>query len=142
MRKHLIVKRFEILTITVDKVYSQDKAVPLNKIAGNRKLKRYSVRLKVFAQGTGKLLGYAENLHTEGMKIKSKEPIPDKKEIQIWIEVSKEDEEERRISLTAYRIWSSFSDTVPRHYYSGLHFINPSEETSDSIQELINELLE
>ncbi len=114
----------------------------LNKIAGNRKLKRYSVRLKVFAQGTGKLLGYAENLHTEGMKIKSKEPIPDKKEIQIWIGVTKEDEEERQISLTAYRIWSSFSDTVPRHYYSGLHFIDPSEETSDSIQELIYKLLE
>ncbi len=116
--------------------------MPLNKIAENRKLQRYAVRLKVFTQETGELLGYAENLHIEGMKIKSKEPIPDKKEIQFWIEVSKEDEEERRISLTAYRIWSSFSDTVPRYYYSGLYFIDSSEETTDSIQELIYELLE
>jgi len=96
----------------------------------------------VFTQETGELLGYAENLNIEGMRIKSKEPIPDKKEIQIWFGASKENEEERRISLIAYRIWSSFSDTVPRHYYSGLHFTNPSEEALDSIQALIDELSE
>ncbi len=69
----------------------------LRKLIENRKLKRYSVRLKVFTQETGELLGYAENLHTEGMKIKSKEPIPDEKEMQIWFVASREDEEEKRI---------------------------------------------
>ncbi len=49
----------------------------------NRKLKRYSAHLKIFEQETGELLGYAEDLHIKGMKIKSKEPISDKKEIQI-----------------------------------------------------------
>jgi len=44
----------------------------LHILAGKRKLKRYSVRLKVFEQETGELLGYAENLHIDGMKIKSK----------------------------------------------------------------------
>lgn len=107
-----------------------------NTLTENRKLTRYSVRLKVFTQGTGELIGYAEDLHTEGMKIKSKDPIPDKKEIQIWIRVPGKDEEENRIALTAYRVWSSFSDDVPRYYYSGLHFIDPSEEALDSIQEL------
>ena len=70
----------------------------------NRKLTRYSVRLKVFSQETGELLGYAEDFHTEGMKIKSKEPVPDKKEIQIWFGVIGKNEEEKRITLTAYRI--------------------------------------
>jgi len=108
----------------------------------NRKLKRYSVRLKVFTQETGEVLGYAEDLNVKGMKIQSEESIPDKKEIQIWIGASREDEEKGRISLTAYRMWSSFSDTVPRYYYSGLHFIDPSEEALDSIQKLIDELSE
>ena len=34
-----------------------------------RKLKRFSVRLKVYEKTTGKLLGYAEDLHTDGMKL-------------------------------------------------------------------------
>ena len=113
-----------------------------HKLTENRKLKRYSVRLKVFTQEPGVLLGYAEDLHVEGMQIRSKEPIPDEKEIQIWFGVSKEDEEDRRISLTAYRMWSSFSDTVPRYYYSGLQFVDPSEEALTRTQELIDELSE
>ncbi len=114
----------------------------LHKLAEERKQKRFSVLLKVFTQDTGELLGYAENLHAEGMKIKSKEPIPDKKEIQVWLGASREDEDEKRISLTACRIWSSFSDSIPRFHYSGLHFTNPSEEALDSIQTLIDELSE
>jgi hypothetical protein len=111
-----------------------------NTLTENRKLKRYSVRLKVFTQESDELLGYAEELHTEGIRIKSKESIPDKKEIKIWFGGSGVDEKEKRIAVTAYRVWSSFQDTVPRFYYSGLHFINPSEETLDSIQELIDEI--
>jgi len=107
-----------------------------------RKLKRYSVRLKVFTQETGELLGYVDNLHTEGVKLKSKEPIPDKEEIHIWFVASEDDEKEKRISLTAFKVWSSFSETVPRYYYSGLHFIDPTEAALDSIQALIEELSE
>ncbi len=108
----------------------------------NRELKHYSARLKVFVQETGELLGYAEDLHIKGMKIKSNEPISDKKEIQIWFGASEKDEEEKRISLATYRIWSGFSDAVPRRYYSGLHFIDPTEEALVSIKALINELFE
>ena len=74
------------------------------------------------------------------MRIQSKEPITNEKEIKIWFGASREDKEERRISLLAYRNWSSFSDSVPRLYFSGLHFTNPSEEVLDSIQDLIDEL--
>ena len=105
-----------------------------------RKLKRFSVRLKVFAQETGELLGYAENLHTEGMMLRSKEPIPDKKEIQIWFGTANEDEKQKRIPLTVYRIWSSFTDEFPRFYCSGLHFVDPSDEALDRIKRLIEEL--
>jgi len=114
----------------------------LHKLTENRKLKRYSVRLKVFTQETGELLGYTSNLHTEGMKIMGEIPLPDEKEIQIWFGASKEDEEEKRISLTACIIWRNFSNTTPIFYYSGFRFVNPPEEALDSIQELINELSE
>ncbi|MFQ5659128.1 MAG: hypothetical protein ACE5GZ_01780 [Gammaproteobacteria bacterium] len=115
--------------------------MPLHKLYEHRKLKRYTVRLKVFDQKTGKLLGYAENLHTEGMKLMSKDPIPEKKEIQIWFGSNPEDDDkEKRISLTVYRIWSSFTDAVPRFYYSGLHFVDPSIEIQDNIQALVNDL--
>lgn len=107
-----------------------------------RKLNRYSFRLKVFTQGAGELLGNAEDLHIEGMKIKSKEPIPDKKEIQIWFGASGTNEEEKRIALTACKVWSSFSDDAPRYWYSGLHFIDPTEEALDGIQKLIVEITE
>jgi len=114
----------------------------LHKLTENRKLKRYSARLKVYGQETSELLGYAENLNIEGMKLMSEAPLPEENEIQIWFGASKEDEGERQISLLASRIWSSFSDTNPRFYYFGLHFTKPSEEALDSIQELIDELSE
>lgn len=106
----------------------------------NRKLTRYSVRLKVFTQETGELLGYAEDLHTQGMKIKSKKPLPDKKEILLWFGVSGDDEEDKRIVVKAYRVWSSFHDTIPRFYYAGLRFVDPSEEALDAIQSYLDEL--
>jgi len=34
-----------------------------------RRLKRFSVRLKVYSQQTDELIGYAENLHSDGMMI-------------------------------------------------------------------------
>ncbi len=116
--------------------------MPLQKLSEYRKLKRYSARLKVFEQETGMLLGYTENLHTEGMKLMSKEPIPDKKEIQIFLGDSDADGKGEKILLSVFRIWSGFSDTVPRFYYSGLHFIDPSDEALDSIQAIIDELSE
>ncbi len=111
-----------------------------NALNENRKLKRYSCRLKVFTQASGVLLGYAENLHTQGMKLKSQAPIPEKEELEIWFGASANDDKEKRIRLTAYRVWSSFNDTIPRFYFSGLHFVKPSEEALDSIEELIDEL--
>lgn len=47
-----------------------------------RRLKRFSVRLKVHSQLTDELSGYAENLHIEGMLIVSKIPIHENQEIK------------------------------------------------------------
>lgn len=105
-----------------------------------RKLKRYSTRLRVFNQETGELLGYAENFHTQGMMLMSKEPIPDKKEIHICFGIANEDTEQKKISLTTYKIWNSFTDTSPRLYCTGLFFSKPSNEALDKIKRLIEEL--
>jgi hypothetical protein len=110
------------------------------RINEKRRLKRFSVRLKVYSQLTDELLGYAENLHTAGMMLASKEPIPENQEIQIWFGATKEEKRLNRIFLSAYKVWNSFTDTEDRLYYSGLHFISPSEEILDKIQILLDDL--
>jgi len=104
-----------------------------------RRLKRFSVRLKVYSQQTDELIGYAENLHSDGMMIATKKPIPNKQELSIWFGATKEEKRLNRIFLTTYKVWESFTDTQDRLYYSGLHFISPSKETLDKIQTLIYE---
>ena len=109
------------------------------KIKEKRKLKRFSVNLKVYSQQSDELLGYAENLNLQGMMIVTQKPLPEKKELQVWFGTSKEDKHLNRIFLSAYRVWESFTDTKNRLYYSGLHFVTPSESTLDKVQLLINE---
>ena len=105
-----------------------------------RQLKRYTVRLKVHRQDNGALLGYAEDMNVKGMMLMSKDPIPDKQEINIWFGADNTDLEENKIVVTVYKIWGAFTDTVPRLYSSGLQFIAPSNDAMDAIEELINEL--
>ncbi len=109
----------------------------LQKLAENRKFKRHRVRLKVIDQQTGELLGYAEDLHIEGMRLISKKLFAPQTEINCWLV---KDEETEKIPLTAFRVWSSFYDTVPVFYYSGFHFVNPTSAALDSIQDIIREL--
>ena len=109
----------------------------LQKLAENRRLRRHKVRLKVFEQESGELLGYAENLHIHGMKLIGKIAPPINTEIKIWLEV---DGEEEKIPLTIFRVWSSFFDTVPVFYCTGLHFVNPSDEIMDKIKTYIDKL--
>jgi len=111
-------------------------------VKNRRALKRYSVNLRVFNQETGAIVGYAKDLSISGMKLMSEEPIPEKTEIQIWFGASQDDKEEERIKLTAFSVWGSFTDTEPRHYYTGLHFSDPSEAALDRIQALIHSLNE
>lgn len=109
----------------------------LQKLAENRRLRRHKVRLKVFERESGELLGYAENLHIRGMKLVGKITPPTNTEIKIWLEM---DDEEEKIPLTIFRVWSSFFDTVPVFYCTGLHFVNPSDEIMDKIQTYIDKL--
>ena len=109
-------------------------------VAEKRKLKRFSVRLKVYSQQTDELIGYAETLHTEGMMLASLQLLPVHQELQIWFGGAKEDKRSSRISLSAYIVWNSFTDNDDRIYYSGLHFISPSEETTNSIHLLLDDL--
>jgi len=105
-----------------------------------RRLKRFSLRLKVYSQLTDALLGYAKNLHIDGMMISSKVPIHDNQELEVWFGATKDEKRTNRIFLSAYKVWSSFTDDGDRHYYSGLHFVSPSEDTLDRIQSLLDDL--
>ncbi len=104
-----------------------------------RRLKRFSVRRKVYSQLTDELIGYSEDMHLEGMRLVSKDPIPENQELQIWFGVTKEDKRLNRIFASAYKVWSSFTDNDERLYHSGLHFVSPSEDILDKIQLLIEE---
>ena len=112
------------------------------KIQEKRKLKRFSVRLKVYSQKTDELVGYAKNLNINGMMIVTKEPLPTKQEIQLWFGAGKDEKRLKRIFVYAYKVWESYTDDDERFYYSGLHFVNPAAETLDKIQSLIYEIQE
>jgi len=107
-----------------------------------RRLKRFSARLKVYSQLTDELIGYSENLHTEGMMIVTKEPLTKNEELQIWFGATKEEKRLNRIFVSAYPVWNSFTDDGDPFYYSGLHFVPPPEKTLDQIQTLLNNLIE
>lgn len=108
-----------------------------------RKTKRFKTQLKVFVQETDELLGYAEDLNIKGLKLRSLAPIVDDgKVIQLWFRTSNDNENEKKLVLSARKRWGTFSYTDPRIFNSGLIFINLSEEALDSIQELISELSE
>ena len=106
----------------------------------NRELIRYSTRLRVYEQGTDNLLGYTEDLHMKGIKLISDGPVIEGREIHLWLEVADKDGRPTKILLNAYRIRSAFTDTEPRYFYTGLHFVNPSEAALDSIQAVIDSL--
>jgi len=109
-------------------------------LAEKRRLKRFSVRLKVYSQLDDELVGYSENLHTDGMMIISKQPIQNNQEIKLWFGASREEKRLNRIFITAYKVWESITSDGDRYFYSGLHFVAPEEAILDKIQALLYEL--
>ena len=109
-------------------------------IAEKRRLKRFSAKLRVYSQLDDELMGYSENLNTQGMMVVTKSPLMIHKEYKIWFGASKEEEKANRIFITAYKVWDSMTSDGDRFYYSGLHFVAPVEGTLDRIQDLIYSL--
>ncbi|MGK0298592.1 MAG: hypothetical protein ACI9XC_002214 [Gammaproteobacteria bacterium] len=107
-----------------------------------RKFQRYSVRLKIYNEESGTLIGYAEDISIYGINIRSVKPFPDGKEVNIWFGTTEHNRKEDKISLTVFKIWGAFPDTLPRLYSTGLHFVMPSEDALDAIQNLIGDLTE
>jgi PilZ domain-containing protein len=105
-----------------------------------RRLKRFSARLKVYSQLNDELIGYSENLHTEGMMIVTRTPMAKGQELQIWFGATKEEKRLKRIFITAYKVWESFTDNGERFFYYGLHFVAPSVDTQDRIELLLEEI--
>ncbi len=104
-----------------------------------RRLKRLPVKLQVYSQKTDQFIGHAHNLHSEGMLISTKMPLPEDQEIQFWLGATKDEKRLNRIFLSAHKVWASDSDDG-QNFYSGLNFINPSESTLEQINALLHEL--
>lgn len=109
-------------------------------VAEKRRLKRFSAKLKVYSQLNDELIGYSENLHTEGMMIVTKKPLQNNHEHKIWFGATKDEKKLNRIFVTGYKVWESMTSDGNRLYYSGLHFVAPEEGTLDRIQELLYSL--
>ncbi len=105
-----------------------------------RRSKRFSVRLKVYLQETDELLGYAENLNHGGMMLVTRVPLKKQQELRIWFGAKKEDNQTKRIIVSAYKVWEAFNTSKEHLYYSGMHFVAPSEETQDRIISLIEQV--
>jgi len=73
----------------------------LAKLAENCRFKRHTVRLKVVYEETGELLGYAEDLHSEGMRVASKKAIPTETEIRLYLTT---EDEQKQIPIRVFRI--------------------------------------
>ena len=102
-----------------------------------RKAVRFSVRLKVYDQGSSKLIGYCEDISLNGIRLMSETPLPTNMEVNVSLD---RNDNGTGISLTLYRVWQAVSETVPRYYYTGLHIVSPDDQTLDSIQDLIHDL--
>lgn len=111
-------------------------------IAEKRRLKRFSAKLKVYSQLDDGLIGYSENLNTQGMMLVTKSPLMNHKEYKIWFGANKQIKKESRIFITTYKVWDSLTSDGERFDYSGLHFVAPEESTLDKIQELLYSLEE
>jgi len=108
-------------------------------IAERRRAKRFSARLKIYDCETGDLIGYCEDLSISGLRLMSETPLPANKEIRAWLDRN-ENNSGTGISLTLFRVWQAFSETARRYYYTGMHIINPDEQTLDQLQDLIDNL--
>lgn len=109
-------------------------------VEDHRKLKRYNVRLKVFNQETDEIIGYVEDLNTQGMNLKSQQAIPGMQDIHIYFGADENDPDDEKISLTVIKVWGAFTDTTPRVHNTGLQYIKPTDEALDAIQELMFDL--
>lgn len=104
-----------------------------------RKLKRFSVKLKVYNQDSGKLIGYIEDINIHGMNVKSTDRFPEMEEIKVWFGAD-DGANTDKIHVTVIKVWDAFTDTLPRLYNTGLHFISPTEQALDKIQDMIVDL--
>jgi hypothetical protein len=96
-----------------------------------RKFHRYSVRLKVYNEDSGILIWYADDISIYELNLRSVKPFPEGKEVKIWFGTSKQDRSEYKMSLTVFKVWGAFPNSLPRLYSTGLHM--PSEDALDAV---------
>ena len=98
-----------------------------------RKLKRSLCYLKAMEHETGDLIGHVGDIHHEGLNLVTKREVPLSSDLSIMVE---EPESDQRISLVIKGVWNQRHDE-PVHFRTGCQIINPSQETIDAINKLI-----
>ena len=102
-----------------------------------RQLKRSLCYLDVHEETTGKLIGNANDIHHEGLRLISKSEVPLFEELSICVKTPGTD---TSIHLVIKGVWNQ-AHVEPVHYNTGCLIINPSPETIHAINELVKSLI-
>ena len=102
----------------------------------NRKLERSLCYLKAIKEGAEELIGHVGDIHYEGLNIVSENELPLHDDLTICLETL---EDEFKISLVIKGVWNQMNDE-PTHYTTGCQIIDPTSETIDAINKLIESL--
>ena len=94
--------------------------------------------LRVYNQETEELLGHVVDIHKDGLRLVSDNPIPLKRRFQLWIDVPKEHTTHQRIFFEAESMWSG-RDVNPDFYDTGFRIINIGASALLQLQLLIEE---
>ncbi len=109
---------------------------------GNKRgLKRWHLiyYLRVFESGSEQLLGHVVDITTEGLMLISEKRIPFDREFDLRMEIPNEDGGKRNFTMKALSVWSD-RDVNRSFYDTGFELVDPTPDTIEQIQMLIDEL--
>jgi len=101
-----------------------------------RKLVRSLCYLDVHDQKTGEVIGNANDIHHEGIRLVSKAELPLFEELEINV---KSPDRNDSIHLVVKGVWNQAHEE-PVHYNTGCQIINTNPEITHAINELIKSL--
>lgn len=117
-----------------------NKKMTAEVIIENRRLERFIVNVKVYKLDTGNVLGYTANMHTEGMMIKSADPIPLNEELDIKLEHLQFNDELIELPMRVIALWSSH-DEDSDFIFTGFKIVDPTPTQRKTISNIIEELV-
>ncbi len=110
-------------------------------MGNKRRLKRWHLiyYLRVFESESQQLLGNVVDITTEGLMLISKNRIPTDREFDLRVQIPTEDGASRSFTMKALSVWSD-RDVNRSFYDTGFEIVEPTSDTIEQIQILIDEL--